>query len=132
MPLVYTLEANYARGKNINHLKPRYDVQEDRLLEKEDSDVENSFSRLYGDMYEVIEMHGGVNPFHEVQFSQDTMTTDFEEQTMQYYRSKKSPAPMFTPEIWHDVGCSLLRAILDYDGINPQSRLVWSSDECQR
>ena len=24
-PLVYTLEANYARGKNINHLKPRFD-----------------------------------------------------------------------------------------------------------
>lgn len=38
MPLVYTIEANYARGKNINHLQKRYDKQNDRFLEEE-SDI---------------------------------------------------------------------------------------------
>ena len=33
-PLVYTIEANYAKGKNINHLSPRYDKFEDKILEE--------------------------------------------------------------------------------------------------
>ena len=45
------------------------------------------------------------------------------------YRSKKSPAPDFTPEIWKDVGCSVLYALLDYDHINPLSRMISSQDE---
>jgi len=42
----------------------------------------------------------------------------------EYYKTMKSPAPDFTPEIWCDVGQSVLIALLDYDGINPISRLV--------
>ena len=57
-PLCYTLEANYARGKNINHLKPRFDLETGEVLRWEDSDVQNSFSKLYGDMYEIIQMQG--------------------------------------------------------------------------
>lgn len=45
------------------------------------------------------------------------------------YRSRKSPAPDFTPEIWKDVGCSVLYALLDYDQINPLSRMISSRDE---
>ena len=41
----------------------------------------------------------------------------------------KSPAPDFTPAIWRDVGCSVLYALLDYDHINPISRLVSSKDQ---
>lgn len=51
-------------------------------------------------------------------------TTEFEERITQLYRSMKSPAPDFTPEIWHDVGQSILISLLDLDGINPISRLV--------
>lgn len=32
-PLVFTLEANYAKGKNINNLKYRYDISKDKLLQ---------------------------------------------------------------------------------------------------
>lgn len=35
MPLVYTLEANYAKGKLINNLQKRYDKENDRFLEEE-------------------------------------------------------------------------------------------------
>lgn len=42
----------------------------------------------------------------------------------------RSPAPDFTPEIWNDVGRSVLVSLLDYDGINPVSRLVSSSSDC--
>ena len=42
----------------------------------------------------------------------------------QNFMSRKSPAPDFTPEIWRDVGCSVLYALLDYDHINPLTRLV--------
>ena len=38
------------------------------------------------------------------------------------YRGRKSP--VFTPEIYFDVGQSLLVALLDYDYINPVSRLL--------
>jgi hypothetical protein len=38
------------------------------------------------------------------------------------YRGKKSP--IFTPEIFFDCGQSLLLALLDYDQINPVSRLI--------
>jgi hypothetical protein len=31
--LVFTLEANYAKGKNINNLKYRYDISKDKLLQ---------------------------------------------------------------------------------------------------
>ena len=55
-PLCYTLEANYARGKNINHLRQRFDMEEQRLIEREDSEVQDSFSPLYGDMYEIVAM----------------------------------------------------------------------------
>lgn len=51
-------------------------------------------------------------------------TSEFEERITQLYRSKKSPAPDFTPDIWHDVGQSVLIALLDYDCINPISRIV--------
>ena len=47
----------------------------------------------------------------------------------QHYKFGRSPAPDFTPEIWHDVGKSVLISLLDYDGINPISRLVTSSAE---
>lgn len=53
-------------------------------------------------------------------------TSEFEEQITQLYRSTKSPAPDFTPEIWQDVGRSVLISLLDYDGINPISRIVRS------
>jgi len=33
------LEANYAKGKNINNLKYRYDIGKDKLLQLEESDV---------------------------------------------------------------------------------------------
>lgn len=38
-PLVFTLEANYAKGKNINNLKYRYDIAKDKLLQQEESDI---------------------------------------------------------------------------------------------
>jgi hypothetical protein len=38
------------------------------------------------------------------------------------YRGRKSP--VFTPEIYFDVGQSLLVALLDYDYLNPISRLL--------
>jgi hypothetical protein len=41
----------------------------------------------------------------------------------------ESPAPEFTPRIWQDVGCSVLYALLDYDGINPISRLIQNKNE---
>ena len=56
----------------------------------------------------------------------DMATSEFEEEITQLYRTKKSPAPDFTPEIWNDVGRSVLISLLDYDGINPISRLVSS------
>lgn len=48
---------------------------------------------------------------------------------MKYYRSTKSPAPDFNPEIWADVGASIMRALLDYDSLNPESRLVRNADQ---
>lgn len=104
-PLVYTIEANYARGKNINNLSLRYDRLNDEQIQTEDSDIQNSLSSIYGDTLEI--------------------SSDSNE----LYRSRKSPAPDFTPEIWKDVGCSVLYALLDYDHINPVSRLVSSKDE---
>ena len=104
-PLVYTLEANYARGKHINHLSPRYDQMRGCFM-AEDSPIQDSFSELYGDIYELVE------------------TTD------QQFKSTQSPAPFYTPAIWQDVGQALLVSILDYDGINPQSRLISSKDGC--
>ena len=47
----------------------------------------------------------------------------------QIYRSVKSPAPIFTPDIWKDVGHSLLYALLDYEHVNPITRLVHSKNE---
>jgi hypothetical protein len=38
-PLVYTIEANYARGKSINNLSLRYDRIKNELIPFEDSDV---------------------------------------------------------------------------------------------
>ena len=42
--------------------------------------------------------------------------------TSHIYRSKKSP--IFNPEIFYDCGQSLLIALLDYDMINPITRLI--------
>jgi len=47
----------------------------------------------------------------------------------QMYHLGRSPAPDFTPEIWLDVGKSSLVSLLDYDGINPISRLISSKSE---
>ena len=74
-------------------------------------------------MYELVELREKISNSTE-----SMMTTDLEMETMQHYRSKRSPAPEFSPDIWEDVGCSLLRALLDYDGINPRSRLMSSAD----
>ena len=76
-------------------------------------------------MYEIVAMRNS----QEFADSSGVGTTDFEESTMQYYRSKKSPAPEFTPAIWKDVGASLCRALLDYDCKNPVSRLVQSKEK---
>jgi hypothetical protein len=38
-PLVYTIEANYARGKRINNLSLRYDRLKHQLIESEDSHI---------------------------------------------------------------------------------------------
>lgn len=56
-------------------------------------------------------------------------TESAEGELSQIYRSVKSPAPIFTPEIWKDVGHSLLYSILDYDHINPITRLIHSKNE---
>jgi hypothetical protein len=101
MPLVYTLEANYAKGKNINNLQKRYDQINDMILE-EDSIIQDSKSEMYGRI-------------------------DCKEENSD--RSRKSPAPIFNPEIWKDVGESVLYALLDYDHINPISRIISSKDE---
>jgi len=61
------------------------------------------------------------DPYDSSQWS-----SDMERTMTEYYKTMKSPAPDFTPEIWEDVGQSLLIALLDYDGINPISRLVSS------
>ena len=98
IPLVYTLEAHYARGKHINNLQKRFDIKNGKFLENQNDLVQNSKSDLYGNI--------------------NTASN-----------GKMSPAPDFTPEIWKDVGCSVLYALLDYDGINPISRLVSSQDE---
>ena len=47
--------------------------------------------------------------------------------TSSIYRGRK--APIFTPEIYMDVGQSVLLALLDYDGLNPISRLVKKKGE---
>ena len=36
----------------------------------------------------------------------------------------------YTPEIWNEVGLSILMALMDYDSINPASRLIPTLDEC--
>ena len=99
-PLVYTIEANYARGKSINHLRRRYDRFNDRQM-PESSEIQDSLSSLYGKTYQ----------FRELPESKKL-------------KSVKSPAPEFCPEIWQDVGQSVLYALLDYDHINPYSRLI--------
>lgn len=38
-PLVYTIEANYARGKSINNLSLRYDKIKGEYIPTEDSDI---------------------------------------------------------------------------------------------
>jgi len=38
-------------------------------------------------------------------------------------------SPKFTPKVWKDVGASVLYALLDYDKINPYSRLIKSKEE---
>lgn len=43
------------------------------------------------------------------------------------YKGLKSP--MFCPEIYSDVGRSLLTAMLDYDQVNPVTRLVYQSGQ---
>jgi len=40
-----------------------------------------------------------------------------------------SPSPWFSPPIWHDIGQSLLVALLDYDHINPISRLITAPEQ---
>ena len=97
-PLVYTLEANYVRGKNINHIQKRYDIMNDQILADEDPHIQDSNSSLYG----------------------QTHPEDYQ---------MESPAPEFTPRIWQDVVCSVLYALLDYDGINPISRLIQNKNE---
>jgi hypothetical protein len=77
------------------------------LIETEDSEIQDSLSSIYGKTFEV---------------SRDAIDSDL-------FRSRKSPAPDFTPDIWKDVGCSVLYALLDYDHINPITRLVSSKDE---
>ena len=99
IPLAYTIEAHYARGKIINKLNKRYDIVNDQFLENINDKIQNSQSEIYGNIY----------------------TSNNEDM---------SPAPDFTPAIWKDVGCSVLFALLDYDGINPISRLVGSKEEC--
>lgn len=47
--------------------------------------------------------------------------------TSQIYRGRKSP--IFTPEIYFDTGQSLLLALLDYDQINPVTRLIKKKGE---
>lgn len=49
-PLIYTLEANYSRGKRINHLKPRFDIELGQFVEDDDPRIQDSFSELYGDV----------------------------------------------------------------------------------
>ena len=83
-PFVYTFEANYATGHRINTLAPRFDIEKDKKLIKEDSPIQDTSSSLYS---------GG-------------------------------KVPIFTPEIFADVGQSVLIALLDYDRINPISRLI--------
>lgn len=47
-PLVYTLEANYARGKNINHLRPRFDIKKGCTVPNENPYIQDTSSELYG------------------------------------------------------------------------------------
>ena len=44
-----------------------------------------------------------------------------------FYRGRK--VPIYTPEVYFDVGKSLLIALLDYDCLNPVSRLLKKKDE---
>lgn len=74
MPHCYTLEANYARGKNINHLRPRFDLTKEQVI-REDCEVANSFSRIYGDMYELIELRDKIIS----NSNESMMTTELEE-----------------------------------------------------
>jgi hypothetical protein len=52
------------------------------------------------------------------------MVTDI---TSQIYKGRKSP--IFTPEVYFEVGQSLLIALLDYDCINPVTRLIKKKGE---
>jgi len=56
-------------------------------------------------------------------------TFEISSENSENFRSSKSPAPDFTPAIWRDVGCSVLYSLLDYDHINPISRLVSDKDQ---
>lgn len=81
LPLIYTLEANYASGNKINQIQKRYDTVNDLLIE-EDPTISNLMSESI----------------------------------------------LYCPAVWKDVGASLLTALLDYDCINPLSRIIQSKD----
>jgi len=83
-PLVYTLESNYVTGFRINTLNHRFDVETGEIIQKEDSNIQDSSSTLY----------------------------------------RKGKSPVFTPLIFQDIGHSLLISLLDYDMINPVTRLI--------
>lgn len=71
-PLVYTLEANYSRGKNINRLKPRFDIELGETVEDDDPYLQNSLSELYGNVIEMVEMPANEN-------DQDMATSEYED-----------------------------------------------------
>jgi len=55
---------------------------------------------------------------------EDSLVTEI---TSSIYKNRKSP--IFTPEIYFEVGQSLLIALLDYDCINPITRLIKKKGE---
>jgi hypothetical protein len=91
-PLTYTFEANYCTGLRFNPLNHRYDLENCKVLAKEDTNV-----------------------------------TDI---TSSIYKGRKSP--VFTPDIFFEVGQSLVIALLDYDCINPVTRLIKKKGETLR
>jgi hypothetical protein len=58
---------------------------------------------------------------------EDTLITDI---TSSIYKNRKSP--VFTPDIYFEVGQSLVIALLDYDCINPITRLIKKKGETLR
>lgn len=122
-PLIYTLEANYARGKNINYLKPRYNINQGIIIPDENPYIQDCGSELYGNFKQLIDQVKDENQ------EKEAVISEVEEEMKHYYCLRRSPAPDFTPEIWFDVGKSALIALLDYDGVNPISRLVSSESD---